>query len=63
MTGTFFTDDAREKVRSFQKITIFLQYEIFHRDLIHSNLCLFEDYINCRNLEEISFKVLQRYDS
>ena len=35
MTGTSSTADARVKVPSFQKITFFLQYEIFHRDAIH----------------------------
>ena len=35
MTGTACTDDARVKVSSFQKVTIFATYEIFHRDAIH----------------------------
>ena len=29
LTGTSCTDDARVKVPSFQKVTFFLQYEIF----------------------------------
>ena len=35
MTDTSCTDDARVKVSSLQKkITLFLQYKIFHRDVI-----------------------------
>ena len=34
MTGTSCTDDARVKVPSLQKVTYFLQDEIFHRDVI-----------------------------
>ena len=29
------TDDARVKVPSFQKVSVFLQYETFHRDTVH----------------------------
>ena len=43
MTGTSCSDDARVKVPSFQNVTIFLQYEIFHRDAIHLYFCSFED--------------------
>ena len=35
MTGTSCTDDAGVKVPSFQKVTFFLQYEIFQRGAIH----------------------------
>ena len=41
MTGTSCTDDAGVKVPSFQKVTFFLQYEIFHRDAIHLYFCMF----------------------
>ena len=38
MTGASCTDDASVKVPSFQKVTFFLQYEIFHRAL---SICIF----------------------
>ena len=38
MTFTSCTDDAKVKAPSFQKVTFFLQYEIFHRDAI---ICVF----------------------
>ena len=41
MTCTFCTDDVRVKVSSFQKVTQFLQYKTFQRDVIHLNfVCL-----------------------
>ena len=42
MTGTSCTDDVGVKVPSFQKVTFFLQYELFHKDAIHLYFCLFE---------------------
>ena len=41
MTGTTFTDDARVKVPLIQKVTFFLQYEIFHRDAIRLYFCFY----------------------
>ena len=35
MTGTSSTDDARVKVPSLQKVTLFSQYKIVLRDAIH----------------------------
>ena len=49
MTCTFSTDDVRVKVPSFQKVTQFLQYKKFHRDIIRLNFCLFEDVPDCRD--------------
>ena len=49
MTDTSCTDDARVKVPTFQKVTFFLQYEMFHRDAIHLIFCLFEDVSDCRD--------------
>ena len=49
MTGMSSKDDARVKVPSFQKVTIFLQYEIFHRDAIHLYFCLYENVSDCRD--------------
>ena len=46
-TGTSCTDDARVKVPSIQKVTFFLQYEIFHTDAIHLYFSLFEDVSDC----------------
>ena len=43
MTGTSDTDNSRVKVPSFQKVTFFLQYELFHRDAIHLYFCLYEN--------------------
>ena len=48
MAGTYCTDDARVKVPSFQK-SVFLQYEIFHRDAIHLYFCLCGDVSDCRD--------------
>ena len=50
MTGTSFTDNARVKVPSVQKVTFFQQYEIFHRDAIHLYFCLYENVSDCRDL-------------
>ena len=36
MTCTFCTDDVIVKVSTFQKVTQFLQYKIFNRDIIRS---------------------------
>ena len=43
MTCTFCTDVLRVKVPSFQKVTHFLRYKIFQRDIIRFIFCLFED--------------------
>ena len=52
------TDEIRVKVPSFQKVTLFLRYEIFNRDVINLRFCLFEDVIGYRYI-----KALFRYDS
>ena len=49
---TFCTDDVRVKVASFQKVTQFLQYKTFQRDIIRLNFCLFEDIPDCRDLRK-----------
>ena len=49
MTGTSWSDDARVKVPSFQKVPFFLQYEIFHKDAINLYFCLFEDVSDLRD--------------
>ena len=56
MTCTFCTDDVRVKVPSFQKVSQFVLYEIFRRDIIRLNFCLFEDIPDCRDLRRRSFK-------
>ena len=56
MTCTFCIDDVRVKVPSFQKVTQFLQYKIFHRDIIRLNFCLFEVIPDCHDLRRINFK-------
>ena len=53
MTGSSYTDDARV---TFQKVTFFLQYEIFHRDDIHLYFSLLENVTGCRDLRRTSFK-------
>ena len=52
MNGSSCTDDARVKVPSFEMIHMFLQYEIFHRDVFHFYFCLFEDVTYCRDLSK-----------
>ena len=56
MTSTSCTDEVRVKVPSFQKVTFFLQYKIFHRDFIHLQFCLFGDVTDCHDLHRISFR-------
>ena len=56
MTFTFCTDDVRVKEHSFQKVTLSLQYNIFHRDIIRLNFSLLGDIPDCRDLRRISFK-------
>ena len=56
MTCTFCTDDVRVKVPSFQKVTQFLKYKIFHRDINRLNFCLFEVIPDCHDLRRINFK-------
>ena len=56
MTCTFCIDDVRVKVPSFQKVTQFLQYKIFHSDFIRLNLCSFEVIPDCHDLRRINFK-------
>ena len=56
MIGTSCTDDARVKVPSFQKVTFFQQYVIFHRDAIHLYFCLFEDVSDCRDYSQTRWK-------
>ena len=56
MTCTVCIDDVRVKVPSFQKVTQFLQYKIFHIDIIRLNFCLFEVIPDCHDLRRINFK-------
>ena len=62
MTGTSCTYmyDARVKVPSFQKVTFFLQYEIFHRDAIHLYFCLMKVFLTAAiKVEHASNDLLQ----
>ena len=56
MSCTFCIDDIRVMVLSFQKVTQFLHYKIFHRDIIHLIFCLFEVIPDCHDLRRINFK-------
>ena len=56
MSSTSSTDDARVKVPLFQKVTFFLQYELFHRDAIHLYFCLYENVSDCRDYKRTHFK-------
>ena len=56
MTCTFCTDDVRVKEPSFLKVTHFLQYKTFLRDINRLIFCLFEDIPDCRDLKRISLK-------
>ena len=50
------TDEVREKVPSFQKVTPFLRYKMFHRDVINLRFRLFEDATNYCELRRIKIK-------
>ena len=52
MTFTFCTYEVRVKLTSFQKVTLFLLYEIFHRDVIRLHFCLFYDVNDCCNIKK-----------
>ena len=56
MTGTSCTDDARLKIPSCQKVTFFLHYEIFHRDVIRLYFCLFGAVSDCCDQRRTRFK-------
>ena len=62
MTFTSCTDEVRVKVTSFQKVTLFLRHNLFHRDLINLRVCLFEDVTGCRDLASFTSNVLLRIE-
>ena len=45
MTCASCTDEGRVKVPSFQRVTHFLRYKIFHKDVINLLFCLLTDVI------------------
>ena len=53
-TCTSCTAEVRVKVASFQKVTLFLRYEIFNRDVINLRFCLFEDVTDYHDLRRIN---------
>ena len=53
--GFYLHKSSKILQKSFQKVTLFLQYKIFHRDVIRLHFCLFEDVTDCRDLRRISF--------
>ena len=57
MTCTSCTDDVREKVPSFLKVTLFLRYKIFIRGAINLGFCLFKDVTDYRDWRRINLKV------
>ena len=59
MTGMSCTDHARVKVPSFQKVTFFLQYEIFYRDAIHLYFCLYENISDCHDERRNTLKMIR----
>ena len=63
MTGTSCTDDARLKIPSCQKVTFFLHYEIFHRDVIRLYFCLFGAVSDCCDQGEHASNDLFQSDS
>ena len=56
MTCTSCTDEVRVKVPSFKKVTLFLRYQIFNRDVLNLRDCLFEDVTDDRDLRRINHK-------
>ena len=56
MTCISCTDGVRVKVPSFQKVTLFLRYEIFHRYVINLRFCLFEDVTDYHDFRRINLK-------
>ena len=56
MTCTSCTDEVREKVPSFQKVTLFLRYKPKHRALINLCFCLFEAVTGYHNIRRINLK-------
>ena len=56
MTCISCTDEIREKVPSFQKVTLFQGYQIYKRDVINLPFSLFEDVTDYRALRRINIK-------
>ena len=56
MACTSCTDEVRIKVPSFQKVTLFFRYKIFHRDVINLQFCLFEDITDYSDLKRINLR-------
>ena len=63
MTGTSCTDDAGVKVPLFQKVTFFLQYEIFHRDAIRLYFVCLKMYLTAVIKDEHASNYLLQPDS
>ena len=57
-TCTSCTDEIRDKVPSFQKVTLFRGYKIFNRDVINLHFSLFEDVTDYHALRRINIKNL-----
>ena len=56
MTCTSSTDEVRVKVFSFQKVTLFLRYKTFNRDVINLGFRLFEDFTDYCDWRRINRK-------
>ena len=52
ITGTPSTDDAGVNVPSFQKVTFFLQYEMFHRDANHLHFVCMKMFLTAVTKDE-----------
>ena len=63
MTGVASTADTRVKVPSFQKVTIFLQYEIFNRDAIHCIIVCMKLFLTVVIKDEHTLNDLLKSDS
>ena len=58
------TDEVREKVSSFQKVTLFLRYKPYNRALINfKRFCLFEDVTGYRDIRRMNLKSFVSIDS
>ena len=62
MTCYACTDEVRVNVPSFQKVTLFLRYKIFHTDLIRLHFCLFEDVTDNKLMYSSVYEIQVKVD-
>ena len=57
MMCTLAETKLEKKVPSFQKVTLYLQYKIFHSDVISWRFCLFEDITDYHEFKKIKTQI------